>query len=123
MACLVSLFWLHFYTQFSGRPAYPEPQLGFVHRVSGNGVTIYLSDAEATARSLLEGTFLIVFLTIFIFGWDPYRRVILEPAKPEAFDGRLFLFYLAFYFAAFYWTGPHIVSFVVSHGIVLAWAN
>ncbi len=71
--------------------------------------------------------FLIVLLgDIYRFGAlkeARHRRVTLEPAKPDTYDWPLFAFYLAFYFAAIYWTGPHIVSFVVSHGIVLTWAN
>ena len=123
-SCLASA-WLFINYHSEGRPHQPQPEVGQVHRSNDHGSFVYLTDAEATGQSLLMGLFVLGLATLSVPALKEARhpQVTLDTFKSDTYDWPLFAFYLAFYFAAIYWTGPHIVSFVVSHGIVLTWAN
>jgi hypothetical protein len=126
--------WL-FYRYFSARPSHPIPELGLVHPLSNHGAYVYISDGESTGLAFLFGAFLVGFTAAV--GIVPKKLIFPRPSTPRwitylpSFETDLanptptryvvmaaaFMFHLAIIIFA----GRSIVSFAVSHGIILSW--
>ena len=122
-----------FFACFSSHPAKPNAALGYVHALNNHGSYVYLSDAESTGLALLMKVFMIGLFGMFAIlpkdpalapsgtaRWLTYFYVAkTDLANPTPRLKAIFLCSLVFYLAVIYLTGPSIVRFVVSRGIVL----
>jgi hypothetical protein len=132
-ASFVVQMWL-FFSYFESRPKEPHPELDLVHALNNHGSYVFISDAEATGLALLMYVFIIAFgLTILIVPkefklpppgtprWVTKVNASFKTGleKPSTELTLIFLGSMTFTAAAIWFSGPAIVHFFVTHGLVL----
>lgn len=125
---------------FVSRPTSPRPDLGLIHAISkkgssGNdGITVFISDFDSTCGSLLHFAFLAALcataLTVPKTLIAPHPRAprwisrvsisfSVEWSSPWSRFAIIFCSSLFLYIALLFLVGPHIVEYLVAHGMTI----
>lgn len=130
----ILITWARFQTS---RPHHVDPGHGFTRLLSGNGLRVYISNADATGHTLLFFAFGIASIAFIVFvPKEPFKLPDIRPWKARIaahlnsreaeqllrstpYIGSFTLVVLLLCSGFIYLFGPAVTQFMVSHSAVL----